>query len=230
MMEDAAGRPWVSPVYFAHAGFAEFFWVSSPDATHSRNIAARPEVGIVVFDSQVAIGTGQGVYMPAIAKLLEKPLGDVLGHAAAVALAVAIGYAILTILHITFGELVPKIYTVGHAEGVARRFARPLEFFTVEDMVGGYYRILRSVMFTLDEAAEKPKEPERLNKALKNLKDRTEKDLKSLQILKKMAEEKQKEELWNLVNQALEIADGAREGAETGLARFKATGSRKTKG
>jgi len=68
---DAAGRPWVSPVYFAHAGFAEFFWVSSPDATHSRNIAARPEVGIVVFDSQVAIGTGQGVYMPAIAKLLE---------------------------------------------------------------------------------------------------------------------------------------------------------------
>jgi hypothetical protein len=106
----------------------------------------------------------------------------------------------------------------------------PLEFFTVEEMVGGYHRILRSVMFTLDEAAEKPKEPERLNKALKNLKDRTEKDLKSLQILKKMAEEKQKEELWNLVNQALEIADGAREGAETGLTRFKATGSRKTKG
>ena len=60
--------------------------------------------------------------------------------------------------------------------------------------------------------------------------DRTEKDLKSLQIVKKMAEEKQKEELWNLVNQALEIADGARAGAETGLTRFKATGSRKTKG
>jgi hypothetical protein len=28
-------------------------------------------VGIAVFDSQVAIGTGQGVYMSAIAKLLE---------------------------------------------------------------------------------------------------------------------------------------------------------------
>ena len=67
----AAGRPWSSPVYFAHIGFTEFFWVSSPEATHSSNIAARPEVGIAVFDSHVAIGTGQGVYMSATAKLLE---------------------------------------------------------------------------------------------------------------------------------------------------------------
>ena len=68
---DAAGRPWSSPVYFAHIGFSEFFWISSPDVTHSRNIAVRPEVGIVVFDSQVLIGTGQGVYMSAAAELLE---------------------------------------------------------------------------------------------------------------------------------------------------------------
>ena len=68
---DAAGRPWSSPVYFAHIGFTEFFWVSSPDVTHSRNIAVRPEVSIVVFDSQVAIGAGQGVYMSAVAKPLE---------------------------------------------------------------------------------------------------------------------------------------------------------------
>jgi hypothetical protein len=68
---DASGRPWSSPVYFAHICFAEFFWVSSPEATHSVNIAVRPEVGIVVFDSQVAIGAGQGVYMSAAATLLE---------------------------------------------------------------------------------------------------------------------------------------------------------------
>jgi uncharacterized protein YhbP (UPF0306 family) len=68
---NATGRPWSSPVYFAHTGFTEFFWVSSPEATHSRNIAVQHEVGIAVFDSQVAIGTGQGVYMSAIAKLLE---------------------------------------------------------------------------------------------------------------------------------------------------------------
>ncbi|HEU5384379.1 MAG TPA: pyridoxamine 5'-phosphate oxidase family protein [Streptosporangiaceae bacterium] len=68
---DETGRPWSSPVYFAHLGFTEFFWVSSPDVTHSRNIAVRPEVGIVVFDSQAAIGTGQGAYMSAVAALVE---------------------------------------------------------------------------------------------------------------------------------------------------------------
>jgi CBS domain containing-hemolysin-like protein len=76
-----------------------------------------------------SIGIG-AVGEPAIADLLKEPFGNVLGHAAATALAVAIGYTVLTVLHITFGELVPKIYTVGHAEGVARRFSRPLEFFT----------------------------------------------------------------------------------------------------
>jgi hypothetical protein len=68
---DAAGRPWSSPVYFAHIGFTQFLWVSSPDVTHSRNIAVRPEVGIAIFDSQVPIGTGQGVYMSAAAQLLD---------------------------------------------------------------------------------------------------------------------------------------------------------------
>ena len=69
---DAAGRPWSSPVYFAHIDCTEFFWVSSPDVTHSRNIAVRPEVSIVIFDSQAAIGAGQGVYMLAVAKLLDE--------------------------------------------------------------------------------------------------------------------------------------------------------------
>ena len=68
---DAAGRPWSSPVYFAHIGFTEFYWVSSPEVTHSVNIAVRPEVGIAVFDSHAEIGTGQGVYMSAAAILLE---------------------------------------------------------------------------------------------------------------------------------------------------------------
>jgi uncharacterized protein YhbP (UPF0306 family) len=67
---DETGRPWVSPVYYASAGYTEFFWVSSPEARHSRNLEARPEVSIVVFNSQVAIGTGQGVYMSAVAEEL----------------------------------------------------------------------------------------------------------------------------------------------------------------
>jgi hypothetical protein len=68
---DETGQPWASPVYFANAGYTELFWVSSPEATHSCNIARRPDVGIVIFDSRVPIGTGQGVYMTAIAEAVE---------------------------------------------------------------------------------------------------------------------------------------------------------------
>jgi uncharacterized protein YhbP (UPF0306 family) len=71
---DETGLPWATPVYFAMSDdYREFFWVSSPEATHSRNIAARPEIGIVIFNSQVPIGTGQGVYMPAVAEELTGP-------------------------------------------------------------------------------------------------------------------------------------------------------------
>lgn len=60
---DEGGRPWASPVCFAHEGYSEFLWVSSPQATHSRNIAARSELAIVIFDSGQPVGTGHGVYM-----------------------------------------------------------------------------------------------------------------------------------------------------------------------
>jgi uncharacterized protein YhbP (UPF0306 family) len=70
---DEQGRPWVSPVYYAPAGYHEFFWVSRPDAVHSRNLRLRPAVSIVVFDSSAPIGTGQGVYMTAVA---EEVAGD----------------------------------------------------------------------------------------------------------------------------------------------------------
>ena len=67
---DQDGQPWVSPVYYAHAGYREFFWVSSPERKHSKNLAARTEVSIVIFDSTAPIYTGQGVYMSAAAQQL----------------------------------------------------------------------------------------------------------------------------------------------------------------
>ncbi len=67
---DDAGRPWPTPVYFAAINDRQFVWVSSPEARHSQNLATRPDVGIVVFDSHVPIGTGQGVYMSAVAGLV----------------------------------------------------------------------------------------------------------------------------------------------------------------
>lgn len=62
---DEAGEPWATPVWFAHAGYRDLLWVSDPRARHSRNVESRPAVGVVVFDSQVALGEGEGVYMAA---------------------------------------------------------------------------------------------------------------------------------------------------------------------
>jgi hypothetical protein len=60
-------RPRVSPVYFTHAAYRHFYWVSSPDAHHSHNVAARPPVAIVIFDSTAAVGRGRAVYVTATA-------------------------------------------------------------------------------------------------------------------------------------------------------------------
>lgn len=96
----------------------------------------------------------------------------------------------------------------------------PLEFFSVEDMLEGYYRILRSVMFNLDDAAQKPgTDPGKFSKALKTLKDGTEKDARELEILKRMAEDRKLESVWNQVGRAAEITSGAHDGAELGLSR-----------
>jgi pyridoxine/pyridoxamine 5'-phosphate oxidase len=64
------GTPWANPVWFASVDPREFFWVSSPTARHSRNIAARPQMAAVVFDSQQVPGTGQAVYVSGRAELV----------------------------------------------------------------------------------------------------------------------------------------------------------------
>ena len=56
---DGDGRPWASPVWYAHQGYTDLYWVSRPEARHSRNLAVRPEVSIVIFDSTVPEGTGR---------------------------------------------------------------------------------------------------------------------------------------------------------------------------
>ena len=65
---DEAGVPWVTPVWYAQSDHREFVWVSSPDRRHSRNVVARPEVSIVIFDSTVAVGSARAVYMSARAE------------------------------------------------------------------------------------------------------------------------------------------------------------------
>jgi nitroimidazol reductase NimA-like FMN-containing flavoprotein (pyridoxamine 5'-phosphate oxidase superfamily) len=64
---DRDGVPWASPVWYAPEDHARFLWVSDPEARHSRNIAERPQVGIVIFDSH-ATGGWKSVYMSALAE------------------------------------------------------------------------------------------------------------------------------------------------------------------
>jgi hypothetical protein len=108
----------------------------------------------------------------------------------------------------------------------------PLEFFSPEDLLDAYYRILRSVMMNLDDADRKPgQEIAYVKDALKTLKKATESGAKELAVLKRIAEEQRKEQLWKLVNQAIDITEGAHEGAEYGLSKepYSSDKDRKTK-
>jgi CBS domain containing-hemolysin-like protein len=65
---------------------------------------------------------------PSLAHLLEPIFGG-LSHGAAVAISVAIAYALVTSIHISIGEQVPKMLAITRAEGTLRALARPLALF-----------------------------------------------------------------------------------------------------
>ncbi|HEX8689628.1 MAG TPA: hemolysin family protein [Solirubrobacterales bacterium] len=65
---------------------------------------------------------------PALAELLEPAFGG-LSHGVAAGLSVAIAFTLVTALHISVGEQVPKMLAIGHAERTARRVSRPLNWF-----------------------------------------------------------------------------------------------------
>lgn len=74
---DAAGKPWVTPVFFAARDENRLYWVSSPGSRHSRNIEMQPTVAITVFDSRAAIGVGEAVFMTGTATALGASAGAV---------------------------------------------------------------------------------------------------------------------------------------------------------
>jgi nitroimidazol reductase NimA-like FMN-containing flavoprotein (pyridoxamine 5'-phosphate oxidase superfamily) len=73
---DAAGRPWATPVWFATEDYRHLYWVSAPDTRHSRNLAVRPELALVVYDSTVQPGEGQAVYMTGTATQVTDDVAD----------------------------------------------------------------------------------------------------------------------------------------------------------
>jgi hypothetical protein len=65
---DANGTPWASPVWFAPEGERDLLWLSDPDARHSRNLATRPRLAIVIFDSRVEPDDAAALYLSAVAE------------------------------------------------------------------------------------------------------------------------------------------------------------------
>jgi putative hemolysin len=71
---------------------------------------------------------------PALARLIEPSLVSLLGvhsWAGAHAIAVAIAFSIITVLHIVLGELAPKSLALQRSEGTALWIVRPLGWFRV---------------------------------------------------------------------------------------------------
>ena len=93
------------------------------------------EIGDYIAACQVgitmaSIGIG-ALGEPAIAHLIEPVLGGPIGHSAAVAISVIIAYLLITIAQSIVGEIAPKLYTIQHAEDLARLVSRPLRMSRV---------------------------------------------------------------------------------------------------
>ncbi|MEQ7008617.1 pyridoxamine 5'-phosphate oxidase family protein [Actinopolymorpha sp. B17G11] len=70
---DSDGNPWTTPVYYGTADYTDFYWISTPEAAHSRNLSRHPRLSIVVFNSAVPLGEGQAVYMSGVGEELTGP-------------------------------------------------------------------------------------------------------------------------------------------------------------
>jgi len=121
------------------------------------------QVGVTLMS--IAIGA---VGEPAVAHALEKIFPSGVSHGLAVFISVTVAYLLITSAHIVAGELVPKFYVIQHAEGVARRIARPFRFFRrlfapgIVVLTAISERILRMLGVDPDAALEEGGTPEEL--------------------------------------------------------------------
>ena len=98
------------------------------------------QVGITM----ASIGIG-ALGEPAIAHALEPIFGKHGGSDVAVALCVVVAYVLITFFQSTVGEIVPKLYTIQHAEGLARRIAPAMQTFIV---------VFRPIIVALNASSE----------------------------------------------------------------------------
>jgi CBS domain containing-hemolysin-like protein len=83
-----------------------------------------------VGNTMASIGIG-AVGEVGLAHLLDHPFDSLVAHGVAIVLGAIIAYLLITSAQITAGEMVPKLYAIDRAETVARRVARPLQWFRI---------------------------------------------------------------------------------------------------
>lgn len=65
------GEPWCSPVFYGIDDDLNFYWLSSPEAVHSKNIHENSKVSIVVYNSTLKDGDGWGIYFHCTARIIQ---------------------------------------------------------------------------------------------------------------------------------------------------------------
>ncbi len=68
----AENQPWNTPVYSSYDEDFTFYWASDQNSEHSQNIAQNNKVFLVIYDSTVQEGKGEGVYVQATASIVEE--------------------------------------------------------------------------------------------------------------------------------------------------------------
>jgi uncharacterized protein YhbP (UPF0306 family) len=70
---DLDGQPWNAPVFAAYDKEFNFYFGTYKDSQKAINIRTNSNIFIVIYDSTSPAGTGEGVYMRAVAKELVGP-------------------------------------------------------------------------------------------------------------------------------------------------------------
>lgn len=106
---------------------------------HMNRYLSAAQVGITLC----SIGIGF-VGEPTLGHYFSHALGGVLGAATASVVAVGLSFLVVTALHITVGEQVPKVYAIQNADRTLLRTSPPLEVF---------YRLLKPLIWALEHAS-----------------------------------------------------------------------------
>lgn len=74
------GLPLNTPVFSAYDKDYNFYWGSHKDSHHSQNVRSTGNIALVIYDSTVEAGTGEGVYVKAKVKELIEAKEIAIAH------------------------------------------------------------------------------------------------------------------------------------------------------